>query len=194
MESLRIAVSDLKDKIQGLLEELKADPRFSEINKSIAALHSLEDVLGEDRSEIHGLWNSSTTSSIPAPERGAAQFRNDEFYGLESLEAAKRVLRKIGKSTRLADIIAGIKAGGGDPGNEDKLRVSLARSTVEVAKIGDDLFGLVEFYPHLKRGTPGRRKKNGANKDELGGDEVSVETESPESGGTLPGEELKGDS
>jgi hypothetical protein len=49
--------------------------------------------------------------------------------------------------------------GGADAGNEEKLRMSLARSTWDMAKIGEDLFGLLEFYPHIKRG---RKKKNGA--------------------------------
>jgi hypothetical protein len=55
-------------------------------------------------------------------------------------------LRKRGKPASLADIISGIKAGGGNPGPEGSLRTSLTRSTYQIAKINDDLFGLVEFY------------------------------------------------
>ena len=50
--------------------------------------------------------------------------------------------------------MAAIQAGGGDPGNEEKLRVSPSGSV----KIGDNRFGLLEFYPHVKRG---KRKKTG---------------------------------
>ena len=65
----------------------------------------------------------------------------------------------------MAEIMSGIKSGGGETGSEDTLRLSLARSTVEIAKIGDDLCGLLEFFPHIKRGRPGRKKKNGAKED-----------------------------
>jgi hypothetical protein len=55
------------------------------------------------------------------------------------------------------DIVAGLRAGGCTQFDEDALRRSLIRSTYEIAKINDDLFGLVEFYPHLKRGRRRRR-------------------------------------
>jgi hypothetical protein len=42
--------------------------------------------------------------------------------------------------------------------NRDELRLSLSRSTVEIYKAGDDVYGLVENFPNVKRGTPGRKK------------------------------------
>jgi hypothetical protein len=90
----------------------------------------------------------------------------DEFYGKESLEAAKMFLRKRGKPASLAEIIAGIKMGGGNPGSENALKMSLTRSTYQIAKINDDLFGLVEFYPGgLKRGRSAKKKNGGDSGD-----------------------------
>src|SRR2546421_189104 len=60
-----------------------------------------------------------------------------------------------GIKAQVANVVDAIRT---DP-RLDKLRVSLARSTFEVAKVGDDRFGLLEYYPHVKRGTPGRKKK-----------------------------------
>jgi hypothetical protein len=37
--------------------------------------------------------------------------------------------------------------------------VSIAGSTTQVEKVGENLFGLVEFFPHVVRGRPGRKKK-----------------------------------
>jgi hypothetical protein len=86
----------------------------------------------------------------------------DEFVGLDALDAAKKFLKKPRKAVPFKDIVAAIRAGGGDPGSEQKLKVSLARSTWDIVKVGEDRFGLLEFYPHIKRG----KKKNGASKNE----------------------------
>jgi len=44
--------------------------------------------------------------------------------------------------------------------------MSLTRSTCQIAKINDDLFGLVEFYPGgLKRGRSAKKKNGGDSGD-----------------------------
>jgi hypothetical protein len=51
---------------------------------------------------------------------------------------------------------------GGVQGNKETLRMSLSRSTWDVAKVGDDLYGLLEFYPHVKRGAKGKKAATAA--------------------------------
>jgi hypothetical protein len=82
--------------------------------------------------------------------------REGEFYGLEPLDAAKRFLKKKGEAASLDAIIAGI-ASGGVTANKDDLRMSLSRSTWDVAKVGEDLYGLLEFYPHVRRGRKAKK-------------------------------------
>jgi hypothetical protein len=67
------------------------------------------------------------------------------------LEAAKRFIKKRGRACTLDEIVSGICAGGCQDVKEEELGKSLSRSTLEVAKVGEDLYGLVEFYPEVKR-------------------------------------------
>lgn len=153
-------IDGIKLQASNLVEQIRTDPKIASLRKLQVALNSLEDLAGYPRTSMGMLlqFENDTDETSGSNSAGAP----DEFYGLEPLEAAKRFLHKVGpvrKSADFNEIVRAIRAGGGDPGNEDKLRVSLARSTVEVAKVGDDRFGLLEFYPHVKRGTPGRKKK-----------------------------------
>lgn len=162
-------IDGIKVQIAAIVESIKTDPRLESLKKLQSALNNLEAVAGVPKTSLSALLsfdaddseNVSTTLSV-SPH---------EFFGLEPLEAAKKYLRKVGpvrKSAHISDIIRAIHDGGGDPGPEDKLRVSLARSTFEVAKIGEDRFGLLEYFPHIKRGTPGRKKKTDAAADASG--------------------------
>ena len=58
-------------------------------------------------------------------------------------------------------IIEALKTGG-VKADEDTLRLSLSRSTWDVAKVGEDLYGLLEFYPHIKRGGRGKKAASAA--------------------------------
>lgn len=160
-----------------IADQIKSDPKISEACKLLQGLNALEDI-GE---QPHTTLGSILQFGGEQSDAGivARSIRPDEFYGLEPLEAAKRVLRKLGRSATMAEIMNGIKAGGGETGAEDSLRLSLARSTVEIAKIGDDLFGLLEFFPHIKRGKPGRKKKNGTKEGDQPTDE-DTGTEAPD--------------
>src|SRR5205814_1645871 len=99
MDSLKIAATDLKGKVSGLIDELRSDERFAQIQKTITALHSLEDLIGEPRTQLEGIW---ANASAPA-HRMTIQTRPDEFYGLEPLDAAKKVLKKIGRSAKFSE-------------------------------------------------------------------------------------------
>jgi hypothetical protein len=159
--NLSEALASIRNQISELVDEIKGDPRFETILKLFAALNNLEDVMGVPRTSLQSMMGFGDQ---PSHVDSHVSSQPDAFYGLEPLEAAKRFLKtlanKPSKSALFTDIVRAIRAGGGDPGNEDKLRLSLARSTFEVAKIGEDRFGLLEFFPHVKRG--GKKKKNGS--------------------------------
>jgi hypothetical protein len=179
--NLSTALDLIRQDLNVIADQIKADPKITEAVKLLAGLNALEDVDGQPRTTLADILNLGSGST--AGMRASGVTRPDEYYGLEPLEAAKRVLRKLGRSANMAEIMSGIKSGGGETGSEDTLRLSLARSTVEIAKIGDDLFGLLEFFPHIKRGRPGRKKKNGAKEDGSPAD-TTADPETPDSSDT----------
>jgi len=160
---LDVAIDATRQELEVLVSELKADPRLASIRKLHTAMNQLEDLANHPRTSIASLLDFGISDSdTPSSEERSLSVQPHDFFGLEPLEAAKRYLKMVGpirKSALFTEILSAIRAGGGDPGPEDKLRLSLSRSTYEVAKIGDDRYGLLEFFPHVKRGTPGRKKK-----------------------------------
>jgi len=160
-EALEVAVDELKKQVDGLIADILKDGRIAELRKLLTGLNTLEGLCGKPKttlgalSDLLGAGQSVVSSEI--------RIEPDEFVGLEPLDAAKRYLKKPKKAALFQDIVAAIRAGGADPGNEEKLRVSLARSTWDIIKIGEDRFGLLEFYPHIRRG---KKKKTWAGKTE----------------------------
>lgn len=168
-DALMSAIVELRSQVDALATEIVKDERVARIQKLLTGLNTLEDLCGEPKTTLGGVFNFG--SVVPA-ERPVVSVAPDEFYGLESLVAAKKYLKKPKKAVPFKEIVAAIRAGGGDPGNEEKLKVSLARSTWDIVKIGDDMFGLIEFYPHVKRGG----KKKAGNGDPVSlQDSVKVE-------------------
>ena len=90
-----------------------------------------------------------------------------EFCKIKPLEAAKRYLKKKGKAATLDEIISGIRAGGCVV-NPSNLRKTLSRAVWQVAKVGPDAFGLVEFYPHIARSRKKARAENDGATEETG--------------------------
>jgi hypothetical protein len=155
-EDLGQATESIRRAIEGLVSELRADRRMAEVLKLHRALNSLEEVSGnQEPTKLSALFGMEAERSAPEPTRP------DVFYGMSPLEAAKRYLQTKGVARPLKDILDAIRAGGCKADNEEEVRKSLTRSTYEVAKVGEDLFGLVSFYPHVKRGG----KKRGAGLD-----------------------------
>lgn len=175
--NLSTAMDLIRQDLNVISEQIKSDPKIAEAVKLLSGLNALEDVNGQPRTTLADILNLGAVGSTIGGRVPLAT-RPDEYYGLEPLEAAKRVLRKLGRSANMAEIMSGIKSGGGETGSEDTLRLSLARSTMEIAKIGDDLFGLLEFFPHIKRGRPGRKKKNETKEDGTPAD-TALDPEAP---------------
>ncbi len=73
------------------------------------------------------------------------------------------------------EIVQAVRAGGGRIDSEEDLRLSLSRSTYEVAKISENMYGLVEFYAHIKR-ERGKKKKVGVSESQ----DAELEHEEPD--------------
>jgi hypothetical protein len=150
-DTIRNTIAELKRQIAEQVAAIKADPKLVEILKLHQAVNTLENLLSERQtplSEAFGL------------DSGTPTVKPGEFFGLTPLDAAKSYLKRRGEAREFKDIVAAIRMGGVPiaVSEEDQLRVSLGRSTLEVAKIADDLYGLLEFYPHVKRGGKAKRQ------------------------------------
>jgi hypothetical protein len=160
-ESLVAAAEEVKKRAVVLAQEIIQGDKMVELRKLVAGLNTLEDLCGQPKTALSLFFAFSE-------EEHSVTISPEEFYDLDPLEAAKRYMKKLGalglKSATVGQIVNAIREGGGDPGNEDKLRLSLARSTYEVAKIGDDRFGLVEVLG-IKRERSGKKKRNGVAQD-----------------------------
>jgi hypothetical protein len=143
-DTIRAAAEELKREITQKVEVLKSDPNMTEVLKLHQALNTLEQVTGDPLTTLAKLFGME--------DRASVSMRPDEFYGLQPLEAAKRYLKKRGEARPFQEIVDAIVAGGCRSADGNDLRISLARSTYEIAKVGQDLYGLVEFYPHIRRG------------------------------------------
>lgn len=95
-------------------------------------------------------------SSAETADLGQLRVRFDEFYGVPTLDAAKRYLRKAPDARPFDEIVQAVRAGGGKVDNEEELKKGLSRSTFDIVKIGDR-YGAIEKYPHIKRGGAKRR-------------------------------------
>jgi hypothetical protein len=141
------AKADLRDKI----DEIKSSPLMSEILELHQALNTLESLLKEPKTSLGELFNLA-----PEGHGSNIKVRFDEFVGLTSLESAKRYLKKCPDARPFSEIAEAIVLGGGKVSDEDDLKTSLTRSTLDIIKIGDR-FGDIDKYPHIKRG--GKKKK-----------------------------------
>jgi hypothetical protein len=61
--------------------------------------------------------------------------------------------------------------------------MSLSRSTYDVVKAAEDLYGLIEYFPHVKRGR--KKKSNGEKQDEQAGEESGDQAEQDAGAGPI---------
>lgn len=151
-EPLEAAVTDLKAKISERISVLQQNEDWREVLRLYGGLGVLEELCHMPKTELTSLLGLDA-SNTPAVGKY-------EFAGQPPLEAAKKYLRKIAaqqKAASLDEIIAGLEKGGLTGVKRDELRISLSRSTFEIYKVSDDVYGLVENFPHIKRVAPKRK-------------------------------------
>lgn len=169
---LEQALRGIRETLEASVADLKQDPKMVKIIETQIALNNLEGMLDRPKTslaEVFGLESSEAKESSTA-------VRIDEFFGLLPLEAAKRYLKKKGEAATLDEIVEKIRAGGCRVNSPANLRKTLTRSTWQVAKVGKDAFGLVEFYGGRKR-VP---KKERVAESETEADETESEGEAEE--------------
>ncbi|MGH9969220.1 MAG: hypothetical protein ACREBG_15665 [Pyrinomonadaceae bacterium] len=158
-DKLNAAIDELREQLAASIEEIKEDPKMEAILKLHSALNTMEGLIGAPNTSLAAAF---ALESVTIVQPG-------EFYGINPLKAAKRYLKKKGKPAGFDEIVAAVRAGGVTVNSLEKLRVSLGRSTLDVAKVGPDHYGLLEFYPHVQRGKKGKPTAEGETPDE--GDE-----------------------
>lgn len=145
--ALIAAIDELRDQLGEKIEEIKGDPKMAEILRLHAALNTMEGLIGATPTSLAAAFALEPTMLV----------QPGEFYGMNALRAAKKLLKMKGKAGASFDeIVTGIKAGGAKVDSLEKLRVSLGRSTLDVAKVGLDHYSLLEFFPHVQRGKKGK--------------------------------------
>jgi hypothetical protein len=134
--------------IQDKVETIQGMPEMAEIRKWHSSLTALEDIIGEPHTSLIEVFGFNKDDAAPV--------KFDEFVGLSTLDAAKKYLKKRDDARPFEEIVEMIEKGGGKVDDEDTLRKGLSRSTLDIIKIGDR-YGLLEKYPHVKRGKGAKR-------------------------------------
>lgn len=157
-------LEDLRQQLMGKVNEAK---------NLLTAVNTIEAMLGQTKTGLADIATNVSTEihAIDDPIRiqmGAMQpsdIKPDEFLGLTALEAAKRYLKKGGHAKPIDDIANAISKGGAvirGSSWRDDLLTSLIRSTYDVVKVQEGVFGLADFYTQeqLKSLRSSRRPTN----------------------------------
>jgi len=162
--ALDAAIDELRSQLADKIEEIKEDVKMAEILRLHAALNTMEGLIGAAPTSLSAAFALEPTMIV----------QPGEFYGMNALRAAKKFLKMKGKpGASLGDIVTAIKAGGAKVDSVERLRVSLGRSTLDVAKVGMDHYSLLEFFPHVQRGKKAKTAEDILSPDEEEQDEAN---------------------
>jgi hypothetical protein len=140
-------IEKLKAEIETHIATLKANPAWEQAEKIYRALGTIEELSGTPKTplaELFGFTDASTTAMVV----------QGEFMGMDALDAAKLYMeKKKAVASTLDEITDALQKGGAQQIGREALRTGLARSTWDVQKApGQDLYTLIKFLPHVKRG------------------------------------------
>ncbi|MGA3333415.1 MAG: hypothetical protein ABSC62_04530 [Terracidiphilus sp.] len=140
-------IEKIMAEIETHVSSLKSNPEWTQIEKLYRALSTIEglaEVPQTTLAEIFGFSDAGSRVSV----------RAGEFIGMDALDAAKAYLeKKQDSAASLDEIVDALQTGGANLVARDSLRTSLARSTWDVVKApGQELYQLVKYAPHVKRG------------------------------------------
>jgi hypothetical protein len=172
-DAIRQAINQVRNDAEVQVEQLKSHPAMAELIRLHKGLNALEDLCGDPITPLSALFG---LGDAQADSASSSLVSVGEFYGLEPLDAAKRYLRKRNKPATFDEIVRAIEVGSCEVSNRPTLKLSLARSTFEIAKLSEDSFGLLEWYPHVKRSSA--RKQRGAAAASNNGSTTEPESES----------------
>jgi len=140
------------------LEDLKKQlkTRLEEVGRILSAINTMEELFGQEKTSLQGL-GINLAEDIPVGENVRvkvgrpqnADIRPDQFLGISPLDAAKKYLRTIGRAAHVDEIANAVTRGSAaikGAGWREELEESLLRSTREVVKVQEHIYGLTEFY------------------------------------------------
>jgi|HubBroStandDraft_6_1064221.scaffolds.fasta_scaffold246140_2 hypothetical protein len=139
-------IEKLRSEIEGHIATLKATEAWTQAEKIYRALGTIEELAGTSKTSLAELFGFSDASAVSVTQ--------GEFMGMDALDAAKLYMeKKKAVASSLDEIIEAIQKGGAQSVGRESLSTKLSRSTWDVAKApGQELYTLVKFLPHLKRG------------------------------------------
>lgn len=164
-DTIQGMATTLLGQLQGKVDAIKATPEMEEILRLHRALNGLEDAIPRDRTtlaEVFGLGPEAAGANPAVSFRKVELLKEWEFTGMQPLQAAKHFLKKVGEPRHINEIVSAIRDHGGNPGSVDHLKTALTRSTFDVVKVSDDMYGPIEAFPHIKRTGRWNKKKGGA--------------------------------
>jgi hypothetical protein len=175
-DTLLNAVEALKTQANSQIESLKALPEMVELIKLVSALNTLEGLCGIEKTSLASFFGTELGSG---GENIRTIVKVGEFFGKAPLDAAKLYLKKKNKPASFDEILENLARGSCDVPKKSDLKVSLARSTFEIARLGDDNFGLLDWYPEEKAKRQSRKKSN---------NEITVSEDNGSSGESTEGQ------
>jgi hypothetical protein len=188
-DEIHEAAGKLLERLQAKVDILKATPEMEEVLKLQRALNAMEELIARPPTtlaEVFGL------ESVAGGDR-TKSLKPWEFTGMKPLEAAKHYLRKMGEPRMIDDIVDAIRDHGGNPGSVDHLKTSLTRSTLDVVKVNEEMYGPIEAFKHISR--KGKPKKSAgaaqAAEADSEAEEEAPDTDTPEAGETTNDEEVQ---
>lgn len=133
--SVRDAIRQLKEGLQKQLDDVAETKR---------AINTMAKSIGD---------------ALPYPEIASESIggiRPDQFFSKPLAGAVREYLAMRGHAATVGEILDGLRQGGFDFGRdkfaEKNLRISLGKNSQTFVQVkGSDSFGLLEFYPNLKR-------------------------------------------
>ena len=147
--------------------------KMEEARKILNAINTLEELAGEtqtsmpDFGEDHSprIQQAGDMAPIGTSLRGQTSgIRPDEYLGQKPLDAAKKYIERVGHAVTIEDVAKAIQMGGAAISGanwHEKLDKSLTRSTYDVIKVKEGVFGLVKFYSDEQiKGIRGTRQQN----------------------------------
>lgn len=156
------------------LEEFKQQlaAKLGEVRRILNLINTLEESYGQTKTTLSELGENSQIeaqgTALPpplAPGRHTREVRLDEFLGDQPLIAAKKYLKRVGHAVPFDEIASAIQRGGAAIRGSDwreNLQTSLIRSTFDIVKIQEGVFGLTEFYtPEQLQGLRSTRRRIG---------------------------------
>lgn len=148
--------------------ELKLADQEAAIRKTKNAINVLYEELGEDPPYMDLAEKVARPSSL----------RQDQFFGKPFATAVKELLKTLGRPVTVKEIVEGLKRGGFDFGKTKELdravSISLGKNTQSFVQLpNSDAFGLLEWYPDVRKPVKREAKDRNGNDQDASKKEVS---------------------